>query len=296
MKILVLYTQAAKNERTTVFDHLYSFKNYIPNVEFHYCNILTKMPFYLRWVNYDGIILHYTFLSNKWDPEMWHWIFKRVKTLSKMNTVKVAMPQDEYVYTDELCRFFKEYGVESIFTCAHPVDYQNFYPSEKCGLKHYFTTYPGFVDENTLNYIEQNSKKAEDREIDIGYRARNLPFWLGRFSQIKKEIADVFLRYIDKTSLKMDVSTKEKDVFYGQEWLKFIMNCRTMLGCLGGASLLDPKGIIREKVEEYVEKNKNASFDEVENACFKGQDYKIQLFTLSARHFDCAMSATCQVL
>jgi hypothetical protein len=69
-----------------------------------------------------------------------------------------------------------------------------------------------------------------------------------------------------------------------------------MIGCLGGSGLLDADGSIREKVEAYVGEHPGASFDEVEAACFPGRDGNLHLFALSPRHFECAMTRTCQVL
>lgn len=298
MKILVLYIFCERKSkiRKTIIDHLYSFKNYIVGVDFHYCNVLGKIPNYLRLVNYDAVILHYSFLSAKWDPELWQRILPGFRLLKQMDCPKVAIPQDEYVYTDAICEFFREHGVETVFTCATSEDYQILYPREKSGLKHYFTTFTGFVDEMTLERLEELSKKVKKREIDIGYRARDLPFWLGHFGQVKKKIAEPFLALKEKVTLKMDVSTRYEDVFYGDDWFRFILSCRTMLGCLGGASMLDSDGSIRNQVEAYVEHHPDASFAEVEEYCFKGKDDTLKLFALSPRHFECAMAKTCQVL
>ncbi len=296
MKVLILYTNTELKLRKTIYDHLYCFRDYVKDVEFHYCNVMLKLPFYLRFVEYDGIILHYTLLSAKWTLAHWYDLFNGLKMIKKKEAVKVAMPQDEYIHSNELCRLFKEYGIETIYTCSYPVDYQKLYPEEKSGIKYYFTTYTGFVDENTLKTLNRITQDIKQREIDVGYRARKLPYWLGSFGRIKYELAIKFNSIKHNQSLNMDVSTDPKDVFYGNDWLRFILSCRTMLGCLGGASMHDPDGKIREKVEFYTNRHPNATFKEVEHHCFKGKDNTLQLFALSPRHFECAMAKTCQVL
>lgn len=296
MKILVLFSNEEDILRKTIKDHLYCFEKYIKDVEFHYCNVLTKIPFYLSLVKYDGIILHYTLLSMRWTPNFWRFFSKGLSLLRYMNGVKVAIPQDEFVETESLCTLFRKLKIDSVFTCANPVDYQTLYPSEKTLLKHYVTTFTGFVDEETLALIHELSKQIPRRDIDIGYRVRSLPFWLGEFGQYKAKIAAVFNACKDKTSLKIDVSTDPKDVFYGNDWIRFMLRCRVMPGCLGGASLYDSDGTIRKNVEEFTQKNPEATFEEVAQKCFPEKDYSLSLFALSPRHFECAMTKTCQVL
>lgn len=297
LKILVLYTLPSKElPRKTTIDHLYGFKRYADHVDFHYCNFIHKMPFYLSLVKYDGIILHYTLLSYKWTELSRKQIIKGLNSLREHQAIKIAFPQDEFIYSNFICTLFQKCKIDSVFTCAYPVDYQKLYPKEKTGLKYYFTTLTGYVDELTVSHINRLSTLPQQRHIDVGYRARKLPYWLGKFGQIKGEIADVLLNHNSLSDLKMDISTDPKDVFYGDEWIKFLLRCRTMIGCLGGSSMHDPDGKIREMVETFVIRNKTASFEEVERHCFLGKDNTLQLFALSPRHFECAMARTCQVL
>lgn len=296
MKVLVLYHNLEKHLRKTVDDHLYCFQRYVPEAQFHYCNVYRDLPRYLKWCDYDGVILHYTFFATKWNQVFWKYFYRGVNPLKNISGHKVALPQDEYVHSEEVCKFFKEYGVQTVFTCAYPIDYQTLYPKEKSGLKHYFTTYPGFVDEESLRKINDFSQEITERNIDMGYRAFKLPYWLGRHGQLKYSIAAQFHQWKDKTPLRMDISTRLEDVFYGDDWWRFLLRCRTMLGSLGGASLHDPDGSIRHKVEKYVAQNPEAAFEEAEEECFKGQDYNLHLFALSPRHFEYAMARTCQVL
>jgi hypothetical protein len=113
---------------------------------------------------------------------------------------------------------------------------------------------------------------------------------------LKREIGEVFLERTQRTGLKVDISMDDEAVLRGHEWYRFLSQCRAVLGCESGASLLDPSGQIRRKVEEYVQDKPKVTFDEVERECFPGQDYNIRLFTLSPRHFECAITRTCQVL
>lgn len=296
MKILVLYSLDDHLRRKTINDHLFCFKDYVRDADFHYCNIFTKIPFYLQLVNYDAVILHYTLLSLRWSPEVWSLLCNGLSPLKNWDAIKIAMPQDEYAETDSLRSLFKSCGIDTVYTCAYPVDYQTLYPQEQTGLKNYFTTLTGFVDENTLHLINTLSKEIPFRDIDIGYRARDVPFWLGHFGRYKGEIAKVFNRWKNKSTLRMDISTDPKEVFLGDDWIRFLLRCRTMLGCLGGASMIDADGSIRKNVDAYIERHPEATFDEVKEKFFADKDNTLQLFALSPRHFECAMARTCQIL
>lgn len=294
MKILIIYSEFEANFRKTIYDHLFSFRDYGEGIEVHYCDILTRAPFYLRFVTYDAIIFHYTVLARRWTPYIWKMVMRSNKFLRHRASIKAAIPQDEYAHTDALCKMFKDYGVGTVFTCASPVDYQTLYPSHQTGLTHYKTIFTGYVDENTLKKIQ--SMPPLPREIDIGYRARNLPYWIGSFGQLKKKVGDAFLAKKPQSSLTIDVSTDNADVFYGDDWIHFLRRCRTVLGCLGGSSLYDPDGRSRYQTERFMKEHPNASFEEVEKVCFPGKDHTLSLFALSPRHFECAMTKTCQVL
>jgi len=296
MKILVLYATTDMNIRKTIRDHLYSFKNYGNDAQFHYVNAHIPLPWYLSLVRYDGIILHYTLLAYRWKEPLRSKILKHIRQIKRMDCIKVAIPQDEYYLSDFLCSLFKDFNVTTVFTCASSVDYETLYPKERSGLKNCFTTLTGFVDEATLEKIHTLKNDSHYRSIDIGYRARSLPYNVGRFSQLKKELGKRVKEKASKMSLSLDISTEDKDVFFGDEWLKFLLRCRTMLGCLGGSSLHDPHGEICEKVERWLKDHPSATFDQTEEACFKGRDYNLSLFALSPRHFECAMTKTCQVL
>ena len=297
IKVLILYFKMAKyKDRNTIDEHLHSFRRYADGVEFHYFNAANGVPRYLTYPRYDGVILHYTFLAVRWSKELYDNWSKTIKRLKALKGYKVGIPQDEYAETDVLCNLFREYDVKTVFTCFFEEDYQKVYPPEKVPLEHLITVFPGYIDEDEARRLQAFCDGREERSIDLGYRARKLPYWLGRHGQLKHEIGQLFLEKTKDSGLKVDISTSNKDVFFGNDWYKFLCRCRAVLGCEGGASLLDPTGNIRINVEDYVENHPDASFEEVEQACFRGKDYNIRLFALSPRHFECVITKTCQVL
>lgn len=298
MKILVLYKINYPNVRNTIREHLFSFKRYARDTQFHYFNVKNRIPQYLSKIKYEGIIIHYTFLAqriHKTDEDWKHFI----KGINKLHGYKVAIPQDEYDDTDKLCHLFKTQGVKTVFTCfPREEDYLHAYPPEETGLANYIPVLTGYVDENAVKQIEPLTKQYEKRPIDIGYRARKLPYYLGKHGQLKTEITEVFAGKLQNTNLKYDISNTgdDKNTFFGQDWYKFLLSCKAFLGCEGGSSLLDKTGKIKEKVMEYEKKHPNASFREVEKHCFPGVDSNIRCFAFSPRHFEAIITKTLQVL
>jgi len=131
----------------------------------------------------------------------------------------------------------------------------------------------------------------------LGIGRENCPIGFGRHGQLKTMIGKQFLNTSVSQQLILDISLDPMDVFFGKDWYRFLCRCRTVLGCEEEErACIDPTGNIRKKVDDYVARHPEASFDEVERFCFPGLDGNLNLFALSPRHFECAITKTCQVL
>lgn len=309
MNVIVLYALYEKTPRKTIIDSHFCFSRYDKNNHYYYLNIYdtTSVDVINRKKklreDISAIIVHYTAVAMRYDPEWWDRNEQRLtKLLKSFSCDKIVIPQDEYHYTGVLQRFIKECGIKTIFTCSYPEDYDKLYP-KSLGYESIDTVFTGYVDEDTLDLIKHHDVPNKERGIDIGYRARRLPFFTGRHGQLKYELVRVFKEYFSNhdTGLKYDIENTDtgnsnENVFYGNDWIEWIMKCRTMLGCLGGGGLVDWDGTLIKRVNEYCGENPNATFEETEHSCFEGRDDWIHLFALSPRHFECAMAHTTQVL
>jgi hypothetical protein len=294
MKILIVYHLLAKGDRNTMDEYLYSFKRY-SREECYFLNVAYGIPAYITKINFDLVIYNYTFLYHfrAWAPG---W-YCPIKILENLKGYKVAMPQDDYVQTDSLCELFSRLGVKTVFTCLPESEWQRVYPRERSGLNYYFTVYTGYIDENAIIKLHREKLKSHrSRTIDIGYRARKNPYWTGSLGVIKWRLTEVFSSTPGKHNLKMDISNDPKKVLYGQAWYEFLADCRVVLGCESGSNLLDPDGTITQKVDEYLLKHPDATFEEVAGACFPGKDGNLDLYVISPRHFEACLTHTCQAL
>jgi hypothetical protein len=293
LKILVIYYLWEVRTRNTIIEHLKCFENY-SNHDVYYLNAALNIPNWTLKPTFDLIVYHYTVCGLKWtNPEI-NLFSSTTKKLAKLKGYKIAIPQDEYVSNVWVCKFFKEQGIKSIYTCFKKKDYEKAYPMALTGIDHIETVLPGYLDENALKKWGKVLRCHKNRTIDIGYRARKNFYWLGYLAVLKWKISEVFLEY--NHQLKVDISNDPKDVFNGDSWYEFLLNCRCVLGVESGSSLLDFDGSLRSKVEKYQKQNPEASFEECEAIHFPGMDGNIDLATVSPRHFEATLTKTCQIL
>lgn len=304
MNVLILYSGYEKQPRKTISDSLYCFMRYDKMNRYYYLNVFDPISVEEIAKEIDELnkisvlIIHYSGIAMRYDPVWWNRNYPNIlRLIKKMNCLKIIIPQDDYNHTIDIQRMISDAHIDIIYTIAAPRDYDKLYP-KSLGYTKIETVYTGYVDENTLHMIQKDNEN-EKREFDIGYRARALPFWVGRHGQLKIELAKRFLKYLKshETNLRYDImNTTSSGVFYGDSWIEFLLRCRTTLGCLGGTGLIDFDGSIRIKVDQYMKEHPNASFDECEEHCFQGKDNVAHVICLTPRLFECAMTKTCQLL
>src|SRR5205814_6148693 len=134
------------------------------------------------------------------------------------------------------------------------------------------------------------------RPLDIGYRGREVPYWLGRLGQEKTNIVNDFHRHIGNFPLRHDVSAKEEDRIYGPDWPRFIESCKTMLGTESGSSITDFDGGAEAQVRAYLQGRPDATFEEVHHAVLRPYEGNVVHSCISPRAFETAALGTAMVL
>ena len=305
MKILVLFSLNERTSRSTIHEHLNSFQKFNKEDRFHYVNIFNTIPSFLLKIKYDAIILHYTFLGEKrFLAESGPWK-KKMRRLKQLQGYKIAIPQDEYDFTDRLCELFKESNIDILYTCfTNQADIDKAYPYEKSGLRKIKQVFTGYIDEEKIPLLQSKCLPYDQRSTDIGYRGRKLPAYLGKHGQLKYELVNVFNDALTGKEFVTDIRNTNdnflvenmESIKLGFSWYDFLLSCKAFIGCEGGSSLMDPTGLIQKKVKDFVSLNPEAPFEDIERHCFKDQDYNISCFALSPRHFEAAMTKTLQIL
>jgi hypothetical protein len=254
-----------------------------------------RIPDYLRQVPFDLIILHTT-ATGRWFPQAMWQLLKPARPLRDFGAPVIAMPQDEFLNSDQLVELVEVFDIRHLFSVAPESEWSKLYGSidrERTKIHQVLT---GYLDPDTVDRVVVMAEKTGERAIDIGYRAYDAPPWLGRFGYRKRQLAVAFCREARGRGLTNDISTRQQDTLLGDAWYRFLLGCKYTIGVEGGSSINDHDGTIKRCTERYLARHPGADFAEVEAACFPGRDGELHLACLSPRHLEACATGTCQLL
>ena len=294
-RVLVAYALLQWPWRQTVRDHLYSFRRYGTR-PYEYVNLAVPgLGRAFAGRRYDAVIWHTTMLAwLRWTPEaQLRGIRKRALGLRDVAPTHVALPQDEFLNGDAVNAFLHEIGARHVFSVAPPSEWPKLYAGLDADISEVLT---GYLDEGTLRRIDAVLAQAPERTIDIGYRTVPGKPYLGRHAMLKADLAESVRERALARGLRVDISTRVEDTIYGDDWYRFLASCRYTIGIEGGASINDHDGSVRKCVDAHLERDPNATFEELEAACFPGRDGELKLFAISPRHLEACATRTPQIL
>ena len=298
MNILVCYYAFTSPTRDAILDHIYCLERHSSHRVFYINAYWEKLPRHLAGMQWDAIVFHNTFLIGRSSTTLFDRICKAFSPLKNDACVKIAIAQDEHNHTDALCNFINEFDVSVVFTVAPTQkDRETIYKGHIRDSVKLVPCIAGYVEEGHLRLIKRYAARYRDKkDIDIGYRSFKAKARNGRVGVLKWKVCDVIAQHSSKHGLKADVSVEVKDILAGRSWLKFIARSRYQVGVEGGSSVLDRTGAIKDRCQKYEKAYPNATFEEIENACFPGQDGTLTYSMISPRVFELAMARCCQVL
>lgn len=244
-----------------------------------------------RWPldDFDAIVVHYSnYLVHptSFDEES-------KERLAAFRGLKVLFIQDEYRTVDATVDAIARIGFHVMFTCVPEEEVDRVYPSTRLPELRRVGTLTGYVPERLL---DRRVPAVAARPIDVGYRARRLPFWLGSLAAEKWQIVPGFLNAVHGAGLRCDISYREEDRLYGEAWIRFITSCKAMLGVESGASVFDFKGTVQRDVDAYVMAHPEASFEEIRSRFLLPHEHRVRLNQISPRCFEAAALRTPMVL
>ena len=294
--ILVLYHSRQTPLRRAISDHLYAFRRHSGRPCIYINLAVRSVPAWIGELDIDLVILHTTLLSDRWQPDDFRDVVRRMLPVRGVRSAKVAMPQDEFLNTDILVEALEKVGVDHVFTCAPQEEWPTIYGplvAKGVGMTRVLT---GYIEPRTVQEIDRLSRRVAAREIDIGYRAKRPRPWLGRHGMMKEWVANAFAAEGRRRGLRVDISNEPGDVLLGDAWHRFLLSSRYTIGVESGASILDRQGRIRACSDALVEANPEASFEDVERHCFAGLDGGLNLRAIAPRHFEACATRTPQIL
>ncbi len=269
-------------------DHIFAFQKYSAN-DYFVLSILGELPDWLDLTRFDALVFHYSLIAaydNYISPA------GRLR-IREFGGFKAAFVQDDYRWIDDTVNAFAYMGIHALFPLAGPEIMSQVYCPEKLPGVRRETVLAGYVPQELVN---KSVRPYSARMLDVGYRARKLPAWMGSHTLQKWQIGQNFLRDAQRYGLKVDISWAEEDRIYGDDWIQFLTNCRATLGTESGASICDFSGDIQRNVEAHQKQFPEADFDTLRELYFKSDDCKIMMNVISPRCFEAAALRTLMIL
>jgi hypothetical protein len=252
-------------------------------------SILGDLPPNLDLNHFDAVVIHYSLIAchNSYVSA------SARAALARFRGLKAIFIQDEYRFVDATIAAMREIGIDVLFTCVPEGEIEKVYSTERLPGVTKVNVLTGYVPEHLLS---RPALRYADRPIDVGYRARKVPAWLGELGREKYEIGRKFREDAREGELVLDISFREEDRLYGDGWIDFVSCCKAMLGAESGASVFDFTGDIQRKVEKHQRRNPDVDFRTLKQLYFDDVDGQIALNQISPRCFEAAALRTLLVM
>lgn len=284
--------------RSSQSDHLWSFKRYASSHSCYYINVaFGRLPSYLNYISFDLIIFDWSFLGTRVERDLFKKSVEKISKLKESKAIKICLPQDEFTSMDLLCDFINEFNIKYVFSVAPPSEWAKIYKTVDTVQVQFTQILTGYLDEAVVTKWSVLSKKEfHIRHLDIGYRTVSTAIW-GRFNLMKAKIAEVFQKEAAMCGLRVDIKVGEEHFKMGDEWLRFLLDCKYTLGIEGGSRLLDWDGTILAAVTQQLRQTPNATFDDLAlTAIPTGREGEINVVAISPRHLEACLTRTVQIL
>lgn len=291
LNILLLCNRPVKNaDASTVTDHLDSISNFSHH-NVTQLSFVRQLPACLNLARFDVVVIHYSIAIGYMSE---HYIGEAARQLIRdFDGLKVVFIQDEYRAVNTVLATLEFLKVDVLFTCVPDGEIEKVYPKQVLPNVVKVNTLTGYVPDKLLAYP---APKTAERKLDMGYRTRKPPFWLGELGYEKWNISDRFLALTQNSGLSLDLSHDESKRIYGERWIEFVASCKTMLGVESGASVFDFEGNLQQQVDLYVSEHTEATFHDVQDKFLHPYEGLIRLNQISPRCFEAAALKTVLVL
>lgn len=256
--------------------HNYYFHNFV--YDFH--------PERVDFDLFDAVMVPHNFWPLSLSDE-------QIDAFAKTRALKMVFLQDEYQEVNTIADILGRMKVDLIFTCVSPEDHEVFYPKRRIpSLKGVHQVLTGYVDDALRR---PGLFTLDNKTIDVGFRGRISPFYLGELGHEKQKITEVFAKPAREAGLKVNISANESDRLSGDRWLNFLKSCRTQLGTPSGSSVIDFNGRIIKEVASYRRAFPRADFKTVRDDIFVRQDGRFTIDTISPRMLEAAATGSAMV-
>lgn len=286
---LLLLCDYRPHEAATVLDHIGAIRAW-SRYDVFVLPMFGDLPDELDLDAFDGLVIHYNLVmsSEVFLSPLARW------RVSQFRGVRAAFIQDEYRFVDSTIGVMRTLGIHVLFTNVPQDQMELVYPNGALPeMRRKVTVLTGYVPQELLS---RPLVPYEDRAVDVGYRGRRLPAWLGKLGQEKVVIADRFLADAPAYGLSTDISTREEDRLYGDGWIQFVGGSRATLGVESGASVFDFDGSVEQAIRNHLSSHPDTPFEDLYGLFLADVDGRIRLNQISPRSFEAAALGTLMVL
>ncbi len=256
-------------------------------------NVAWQLPTRLDLGRFDVVIIHYSLMASESPDGPISLSAESIARLSQTRAVKCVFMQDEHRNVKGTITALRTLHADVFFTCMPERFMAEVYPASALPNIKLVNVLTGYVDESLLS---RKHLLFAERPIDVGYRARKVAYWLGKLAQEKWTIAERFAQDARRYNLVCDISTREQDRIYGDDWVRFLSRCKAVLGTESGASVIDLDGTVRQAVDAAVAEEPSLTFEEVQARLFSDIDGRFSMAQISPRCFEAAAMKTLMVL
>jgi len=287
--ILLLYAHPLRSNAPTIMEHVSSFDAYS---QFRFVPVNTSLGFPLRLRNaeFQAILLHYSLFGSY--PFQLNDRFRRY--VKEADCPKIAFFQDEHQHGVERMAAVNDLGISVIYSLLDPPVARDVY-GPRTSVKNIQFTLTGFVSDDLMRKI-QFAKPPSERTIDVGYRGRVLSRLYGRGGQEKTEIARRFKEAAEGKGFVLDFGTTESARIYGDDWYRFVGDCRFTIGVEAGVSIFDLDGEVSAAVAAARRAMPGTPMEEIYERVLPPFENKIKYRTISPRIFEALAMRTGLIL
>jgi hypothetical protein len=285
---ILLLADDQRGAPSTIHDHIQAFARFSR----HRVHMLNPRNLArsrsLDLAEFDVVVIHYSIVVI-WDDYFSPWFREQV---TAFDGLKVQFLQDEYRWVNEIASMIRSMGIDVLYSVVPADNVESVY-GRRLPDTEILCTLTGYVPDSL---VDRATPPLAKRPIDVGYRGRSLPYWLGPLGHEKIEIGRGFLSRSDALGLRTDIAWSENARIYGTRWYEWMAACRTMLASESGSSIVDWDGAAERAVRAYLSEAPTASYEEAEDRVLLPYLGGPKINTVSPRVFETAAMRTGMVM
>jgi hypothetical protein len=214
--------------------------------------------------------------------------------VSGFSGLKILFIQDEYDNTETARTWMENLGVHVVYTCVPKEYLECVYPASRFPGVEFIQTLTGYVP-IALEGVT-SLKPPGARPYLIGYRGRALPYWYGDLGQEKLLIGQRMRQLCTERGIVADIEWDEHKRIYGEQWYRFLENCRATLGTESGANVFDEHGHLRRSIAAAVKADPTVTYAQIHRRYLAAHEGKVMMNQISPKIFEAIAVKTALVL